>query len=72
MTINGMVHSWDRGRHRGIAELDDGRTVKVDARNLGAARRLPEWKGPFRLRPSDRAEFVVDDAGNVVDVLKVW
>ncbi|MCD9898138.1 hypothetical protein QIH85_43030 [Bradyrhizobium japonicum] len=72
MTINGFVHGWDRHRHRGIAELDNGETVQVDARNLGAARRLPEWRGPFDMRPGDRAEFVLNDDGDVVDVLRVW
>ncbi|KYK45154.1 hypothetical protein A1D31_11010 [Bradyrhizobium liaoningense] len=72
MTINGLVHSWDWRRHRGIAELDDGKTVRIDARDLGAARRQPEWKGPFQLRSGDRAEFVVDDDGRVTDVLRVW
>lgn len=72
MIMNGMMHSWDRYKHRGIAELDNGETVKVDARNLGAARRLPEWQGHFEMRPGDRAEFVIDDGGGVVDVLRVW
>ncbi|KYK44778.1 hypothetical protein A1D31_35740 [Bradyrhizobium liaoningense] len=72
MTISGIIHGWDRYRHRGIAELDNGETVKVDARNLGAARRLPEWRGPFKMRPGDRAEFVVDADGTVRDVLRVW
>jgi hypothetical protein len=72
VTINGLIHSWDRRRHRGIAQLDDDRTVQIHASNLGAAQRLPEWQGPFELRSGDRAEFVVDDDGDVVDVLRVW
>ena len=72
MTISGIIHGWDRYRHRGIAELDDGKTVKVDARNLAAARRRPEWQGHFEMRPGDRAEFVVDADGTVRDVLRVW
>jgi hypothetical protein len=72
MTVNGMVHSWDRHRHRGIVELDDRRTLEVHARNLGAAQRRPAWQGPFELRSGDRAEFVVDDGGYIRDVLRVW
>ena len=71
-TVAGVVHSWDRRRHRGIAELDDNRTVRILASNLGAARRQPEWKGPFLMHVADRAEFVVSDDGDVVDVLRVW
>jgi len=71
-TINGLVHSWDRHRRRGIAVLDDGRTVQVHASHLGAERRHPEWKGPFQLHGGDRAEFVVNDDGAIVDVLRTW
>ncbi|MBH5371427.1 hypothetical protein [Bradyrhizobium glycinis] len=72
MVITGLVHGWDTRRHRGIAQLDDERTVKIDARDLGAAKRLPEWRGQFRMHIGDRAEFVVNDDGKVVDVLRVW
>ena len=72
MTITGLCHSWDRHRHRGIVELDDRRTLQIHARNLAAAQRRPAWKGPFELRSGDRAEFVLSDDGNVVDVLRVW
>jgi hypothetical protein len=71
-TIKGVVHSWDRRRHRGIAQLDDDRTVQIIAADLGAAQRRPEWMGPFRMYISDRAEFVLNDDNNVVDVLRVW
>lgn len=72
MTVNGLVHSWNWRQHRGIVELDDRRTVQVHASDLAATRRQPEWMGPFRLRSGDRAEFVVDDGGNITDVLRVW
>jgi hypothetical protein len=72
MTISGIIHSWDSRRHRGIVELDDRRTVQVHARDLAAARRLPAWRGPFRLRSGDRAEFVVSDDGAITDVIRVW
>ncbi|WP_431014685.1 hypothetical protein [Bradyrhizobium pachyrhizi] len=72
MTINGICHSWDKYRHRGIVELDDRRTLQVHARDLAAAQRRPAWKGPFELRSGDRAEFVCDAGGRVVDVLRVW
>lgn len=38
----------------------------------GAARRLPEWRGPFKMRPGDRFECVRDDNGDVTDILKIW
>ncbi|MFT4116583.1 hypothetical protein [Bradyrhizobium sp.] len=71
-TSTGMVHSWDRHRHRGIVVLDDGKTMQIHARDLGAARRRPEWRGPFQMFSGDRAEFVLGDGGRVVDVLRVW
>ncbi|WP_439360710.1 hypothetical protein [Bradyrhizobium sp. DASA03007] len=71
-TINDTVHSWDRHGHRGIAELDSGKIVQVHARNLGAAQRHPEWKGPFQLYGGDRAEIVINDDGRVTDVLRTW
>lgn len=39
-TINGMIHSWDRRERRGIAQLDDDRTVQIHAHKLGAVHRL--------------------------------
>ncbi|MGF6433475.1 hypothetical protein [Bradyrhizobium elkanii] len=72
MTTNGTIHWWDRHRHRGIAELDNGKTAQIIASNLGASRRRPEWKGPFEMRRGDRAEFVLNDDGGVTDVLRVW
>ena len=71
-TINGMVHYWDRYRHRGTAELDDGKTVQINARDLGAARRRPEWQGPFELHPGDRVECVRDADGRITDILRRW
>ncbi|MBH5371476.1 hypothetical protein [Bradyrhizobium glycinis] len=71
-TISGLVHSWDRARHRGIAELDDHSTVRIFANNLAVTRRRPEWQGQFEMRAGDRFECVRDDAGNITDVLRVW
>lgn len=71
-TIAGLIHSWDRKRRRGIAELDDSTTVQIHANNLAVTRRRPEWQGPFEMRAGDRFECVRDDDGRVVDVLKVW
>lgn len=71
-TVNGRVRHWNRYSHRGVAELDSREMVDIDARNLGAARRRPEWMGPFKMHPGDRAEFIVDDDNNIVDVVRSW
>lgn len=71
-TINGLVHSWDRARRRGIVELDDSTTAKIYANNLAATRRRPEWQGEFEMRPGDRFECVRDDDGRITDILRIW
>jgi hypothetical protein len=68
----GSVQDWDRRRHRGIVSFDDGQTVEIFSKDIGAARRRPAWRGAFELHSGDRVECAVNAEGSVVDVLRVW
>jgi hypothetical protein len=54
----GSVKDWDRHTHRGTVSFDSGDVVEIHARDIGAARRRPAWRGTFELHSGDRVECV--------------
>jgi len=68
----GSVQDWDRRRHCGVVAFDSGEVVEVFAKDIGAARRRPAWRGAFELHSGDRVECARDANGRVVDVLRRW